>query len=604
MIPMEELEGRLSGEAHRILVRSSRDAGMNTLRIWGGGMFLPTEFYDACDEYGIMVYHDMQYASSGGGTHGPIATETQDAELRHQIRRLSHHPAIVLWDGCNEVVVNPGTPAYVFVTFVMTVVAQEDQSRVVWPSSPAKGWLTGVNKLYQTPNGDALTAPGGGRIWNQGIETHAPYQLGSGWPTVNAGVRDGCFNDAGTGNGLNVPNDFQMWHVGGPGGVQYRNIYASEFGTAGSSSFESMSGTLSPRHWGLHGGMAADSCSDPTKCIGEHECSGGDNPMAQRNYACDGQIRLYFGSNTKVDLNATGDAAFKGQAYQCQLVQAFVMKQVYESWTRRAGNQLGHLVWQLNEIWPTIGWGSLEYGSAATAAGAPGSPGQLIGGRWKPLHYFFKRSLMADVMATCGTQAKNRHTNPPTPGGQSLCYISNHRASRTFAGTVTLTAYDLAGDGTGRRILERSVSLPTGPGAIEWFGLPDGAMLPPGNTTATICTVTDEVGALASEHLVQLVTPEHLCVPVADVSFTIAGSANADGTIEIAVTSDKVALWVTLTSAAHGRFSDNAFFLPATTKAVQFVPFSNSTTAAEDLAALEQSLRVEDLSMYRSLSCE
>lgn len=177
-------------------------------------------------------------------------------------------------------------------------------------------------------------------------------------------------------------------------------------------------------------------------------------------------------------------------------------------------------------------------------------------------------------------------------------------ASRTFAGTVTLTAYDLAGDGTGRPFLERSVSLPAGPGAIEWFGLPDGAMLPPGNTTATICTVTDEVGALASEHLVQLVTPEHLCVPVADVSFTIAGSANADGTIEIAVTSDKVALWVTLTSAAHGRFSDNAFFLPATTKAVQFVPFSNSTTAAEDLAALEQSLRVEDLSMYRSLSCE
>ena len=29
---MEELEGRLGGEAHRILVKSSADAGMNTLR--------------------------------------------------------------------------------------------------------------------------------------------------------------------------------------------------------------------------------------------------------------------------------------------------------------------------------------------------------------------------------------------------------------------------------------------------------------------------------------------------------------------------------------------------------------------------------------------
>ena len=149
--------------------------------------------------------------------------------------------------------------------------------------------------------------------------------------------------------------------------------YASEFGTGGSSSFESMAGTLSPQHWGLHGGMAADNCTgngngDPdqpmgsVKCLGEHVChphgegTGGrgtgaaGNPMTQRNYGCDGQIRLYFGKNTLVDLNATGEAAFKGQLYQCQLVQAFVLKQVYEQ--RRAANAFGHLVWMLNEIWP------------------------------------------------------------------------------------------------------------------------------------------------------------------------------------------------------------------------------------------------------------
>ena len=65
--------------------------------------------------------------------------------------------------------------------------------------------------------------------------------------------------------------------------------------------------------------------------------------MAQRNYACDGPIRLYFGSNTTVDIAATGEAAFKGQLYQCQLVQAVVLKQVYEA--RRTQNAFGHLVW-------------------------------------------------------------------------------------------------------------------------------------------------------------------------------------------------------------------------------------------------------------------
>jgi hypothetical protein len=590
MIPMEELEGRLDGEAHRILVRSAADAGMNTLRVWGGGIFYPTSFYDACDEYGLLVYHDMQYASTGGGSHGPIATPTQDAELRHQIRRLSHHPAIVLWDGANEVTVQPNSSAYVFATFVMTVVAQEDQTRVVWPASPAAGWVTGVSMLYQTPNlhepgGLNLTTKHGGHIWNMGIETHAPYQLGSGWPTVNGGVKDECFVNPDTGSGVTLPNVFKSGPAGsGSGGVAQRNIYASEFGTGGSSSFESMSGALSPQHWGLHGGMAADACSAPDMCIGEHNCTG-DNPMTQRNYGCDGQIRLYWGNRTAVDLGATGAAAFKGQLYQCQLTQAIVLKQVYEA--RRAQNQLGHLIWMLNEIWPTVGWGSLEYGPAP---GPLVTPGQVRGGRWKPVHYFYKRSLMTDVMATCGALYREP--------AQQRCYLSNHRASRPFRGTVTLTAYDHFGDGSGEVLMAQEMALPQGPGAIAWFSPP--APLPPGNTTSVVSTVTDEAGAVVSEHVVQLATPQFIRVPDAAVTLAVADAPRADGSIDIAVTSDRVALWVTLTTLAQGRFSDNAFLLPATTKTVRFVPFSAST-AAQDLAALKASLRVEDFSMYRSL---
>jgi beta-galactosidase/beta-glucuronidase len=52
---MEELEGRMAENAHRQLVQSAVDGGMNTLRVWGGGMFLPRVWYEACDELGIMV---------------------------------------------------------------------------------------------------------------------------------------------------------------------------------------------------------------------------------------------------------------------------------------------------------------------------------------------------------------------------------------------------------------------------------------------------------------------------------------------------------------------------------------------------------------------
>lgn len=71
--------------------------------------------------------------------------------------------------------------------------------------------------------------------------------------------------------------------------------------------------------------------------------------QAERNYGCDGAIHLFFGNRTTVDLDATGELAFKGQLYQCQLVQAVALKQIYEA--RRTQNSFGHLVWMLNEIW-------------------------------------------------------------------------------------------------------------------------------------------------------------------------------------------------------------------------------------------------------------
>ena len=52
-----------------------------------------------------------------------------------------------------------GTDTEIYATFVMTVVAQEDASRAVWPSCPALGWTGGVHMLDSTPTGAPLTTP-------------------------------------------------------------------------------------------------------------------------------------------------------------------------------------------------------------------------------------------------------------------------------------------------------------------------------------------------------------------------------------------------------------------------------------------------------------
>jgi hypothetical protein len=86
--------------------------------------------------------------------------------------------------------------------------------------------------------------------------------------------------------------------------------------------------------------------------------------------------------------------------------------------TFRAGNTFGSLIWQLNENWPTGGWGLLEYGSSQ------GIPGQILGGRWKPAMFLLKQALFRDVFATCGLHGE--------------CYIRNDSNEPIFASKVLL----------------------------------------------------------------------------------------------------------------------------------------------------------------------
>ena len=158
----------------------------------------------------------------------------QDAEIRYNIRRLSHHTSIVLWNGGNEW---QGSLA-IFDSFVLRVVAEEDSSRPLWPISPSAGWASGVNALTGLPNGRTLKSnPVAGAcsphpaplqaLWptshstaGEGIETHGPYQHGSGFKTVNAP------NPALQPFAANIPPSASNASIG----VAFPGHFASEFG--------------------------------------------------------------------------------------------------------------------------------------------------------------------------------------------------------------------------------------------------------------------------------------------------------------------------------------------------------------------------------------
>jgi hypothetical protein len=146
-----------------------------------------------------------------------------------------------------------------------------------------------------------------------------------------------------------------------------------------------MSATLSPANWGAH----ADA-------------------LYWRSYSQDNIIASYFGE-AAVNMSAVGDAEiFARQLLLSQLASALLIKQTVE--TIRATNNFGLLLWQLGEIFPTGGWGSLEW------SGARGTPGQVLGGRWKPLHNLLAATLFGDVFVACGS------------AGQ--CYVRNDSPNR------------------------------------------------------------------------------------------------------------------------------------------------------------------------------
>ena len=77
---------------------------MNTVRVWGGGIYESEEFYNLCDDLGLIVWQDFMFECSlYPGDNDFLESVKKEAE--YQIIRLRNHPSIALWCGNNEIAV-------------------------------------------------------------------------------------------------------------------------------------------------------------------------------------------------------------------------------------------------------------------------------------------------------------------------------------------------------------------------------------------------------------------------------------------------------------------------------------------------------------------
>ncbi|WP_455629026.1 glycosyl hydrolase 2 galactose-binding domain-containing protein [Parabacteroides chinchillae] len=107
---------RLSPERYRDEVRFHAEMNLRMMRVWGGALLERPEFYDVCDEYGILVFQDLWGSGDcNGAWEDPTKLESQErrweypdnhdlfiASVEDQVKMVRNHPSLCFWCGANE----------------------------------------------------------------------------------------------------------------------------------------------------------------------------------------------------------------------------------------------------------------------------------------------------------------------------------------------------------------------------------------------------------------------------------------------------------------------------------------------------------------------
>ena len=101
-IPEDNIFSRINEQRTRGLIKRCADANFNAIRVWGGGYYPDDYFFDACDEYGIVVFMDLMFACSYYMPDEQMLNDIK-CEVRQNLTRLRHHASLAIISGNNEI---------------------------------------------------------------------------------------------------------------------------------------------------------------------------------------------------------------------------------------------------------------------------------------------------------------------------------------------------------------------------------------------------------------------------------------------------------------------------------------------------------------------
>jgi len=340
-IPADSFPTRVTREWLYGLLKSAVDSHQNMLRIWGGGFYESEQFYDLCDELGLLIWQDHIFACSIYPLNDPRYLENLKAETFENTRRLRHRASLALWCGNNEM--EQGWASWGWAKLENEAEIIEAIKKVPVFSSLEK-MIDGRKLLVNWKELKAAYDQYFHHIlpqWMAELDPDTAY-----WPSSPSSWEP--FNDPNS----QLKGDVHYWDVwhGRKPFTAYRDQFPrfmSEFGFQALPPLETVKTYAEPKDWNM------------TSYIMEHH---------QRNASGNG---LMIGQMTDT-FRMPKD--FSSLVYLSMVLQAEGIRYGVEHWRRNCDRVSGILYWQLNDCWPVASWSSLDYF-----------------GRWKALHYAAKR---------------------------------------------------------------------------------------------------------------------------------------------------------------------------------------------------------------------
>jgi exo-1,4-beta-D-glucosaminidase len=163
-------------------LRLSREANFNMVRIWGGGITPPEEFFAIADELGLLVWHDFWITGDCQGTwhkgtrDWPLEGDVFASNAINTAKRLRNHPSLLTWTAGNE-----GFPRLELYRVLRDeIAARLDGTRPFLPTSgyanPDTSW-----GLSWPDNHETGAYSGGPYHWVDPIEYYRLAEAGRDW---------------------------------------------------------------------------------------------------------------------------------------------------------------------------------------------------------------------------------------------------------------------------------------------------------------------------------------------------------------------------------------------------------------------------------------